>query len=89
MIDSITINGVMTMFGVALLLALFRLIKGPSLSDRVVALDFISTCVIGMIVVDAIASGESHFLSVAIVAALVGFVGSVAFAMYIQKGSDR
>ncbi|MCF6285709.1 MAG: monovalent cation/H+ antiporter complex subunit F [Candidatus Hydrogenedentes bacterium] len=89
MIDSITINGVMTMFGIALLLALFRLIKGPSLSDRVVALDFISTCVIGMIVVDAIASGESYFLSVAIVAALVGFVGSVAFAMYIQKGSDQ
>ena len=79
----------MTLFGLALLLALFRLIKGPSLSDRVVALDFISTCVIGMIVVDSIATGESDFLSVAIVAALVGFVGSVAFAMYIQKGSDQ
>ena len=89
MIDSITTSGVMTLFGLALLLALFRLIKGPSLSDRVVALDFISTCVIGMIVVDSIATGESDFLSVAIVAALVGFVGSVAFAMYIQKGSDQ
>lgn len=86
MIESFTTSSVMFIYGLALLFALIRLIKGPSLSDRVVALDFISTCIIGMIVVDAIASGESYFLSVAIVAALVGFVGSVAFAMYIQKG---
>lgn len=89
MIVSVTTSGVMLMYGLALLLALVRLVRGPSLSDRVVALDFISTCMIGMIVVDAIKSGESYFLSVAIVAALVAFVGSVAFAMYIQKGSGE
>lgn len=84
-----TTNAVLILFSLALLLALFRLVRGPSLSDRVVALDFISTCLIGMIVIDAIQSGESYFLSVAIVAALVGFVGSVAFAMYIQKGTEQ
>jgi multicomponent Na+:H+ antiporter subunit F len=47
------------------------------------------TCVIGMIVVDAIATGESHFLSVAIVAALLGFVGTLAFAMYIQRRAGQ
>lgn len=87
MIIQSTTDAVAFMYGVALLLALIRLIRGPSLSDRVVALDFIATCMIGMIVVDAIKSGESYFLSVAIVAALVGFVGSVAFALYIQKGT--
>jgi multicomponent Na+:H+ antiporter subunit F len=71
------------------LLALGRLIKGPTLADRVVSLDFIMTCVIGMIVVDAIATGESHFLSVAIVAALLGFVGTLAFAMYIQRRAGQ
>lgn len=80
---------IMIVYGVALLLALARLIKGPTLADRVVSLDFIMTCVIGMIVVDAIATGESHFLSVAIVAALLGFVGTMAFAMYIQRGVRR
>lgn len=89
MLVSITTSGVMLMYALALLLALVRLVRGPSLSDRVVALDFISTSLIGMIVVDAIASGEAYFLSVAIVAALVGFVGSVAFAMYIQKGPSE
>ena len=86
MLMTVTTSSVMLMFGLALALALIRLVRGPSLSDRVMALDFMATCVIGMIVVDAIKSGESYFLSVAIVAALVGFVGAVAFAMYIQKG---
>jgi multicomponent Na+:H+ antiporter subunit F len=89
MLLTLTTHGVMLLFIVALLFALVRLVRGPSLSDRVVALDFISTCMIGMIVVDSIKSGESYFLSVAIVAALVGFVGSVAFAMYIQKGREQ
>ncbi len=89
MLESITIQGVLFLYGAALLLALWRLVKGPTLSDRVVALDFISTCLIGMIVVDAIITGASYFLTVAIVAALVGFVGSVAFAMYIQKGAGQ
>ena len=80
---------VMLMFGIALILALIRLVRGPSLSDRVMALDFVSTCIIGMIVIDAIKSGESYFLSVAIVAALVSFVGTVAFAMFIQKGTQQ
>jgi multicomponent Na+:H+ antiporter subunit F len=80
---------VMLMFGIALILALIRLVRGPSLSDRVMALDFVATCIIGMIVIDAIKSGESYFLSVAIVAALVSFVGTVAFAMFIQKGSQQ
>lgn len=89
MLESVTTQGVLFLYGAALLLALWRLVKGPTLSDRVVALDFISTCLIGMIVVDAIITGASYFLSVAIVAALVGFVGSVAFAMYIQKGAGQ
>ena len=83
------ISYIMMVYGVALLLALARLIKGPTLADRVVSLDFIMTCVIGMIVVDAIATGESNFLSVAIVAALLGFVGTLAFAMYIQRRAGR
>lgn len=83
------IKYIMVVYSLALLLALARLIKGPTLADRVVSLDFIMTCVIGMIVVDAIATGESHFLSVAIVAALLGFVGTLAFAMYIQRRAGR
>jgi len=86
MFITFTTSSVLLIYSVALLMALIRLVRGPSLSDRVISLDFISTCVIGMIVIDAIASGESYYLSVAIVAALVAFVGSVAFAMYIQKG---
>jgi multicomponent Na+:H+ antiporter subunit F len=82
-----TVTCVLIAYGASLLLALLRLIKGPTLADRVVALDFIMTCVIGMIVVDAIGTGESYFLSVAIVGALLGFVGTLAFVLYIQRGT--
>jgi multicomponent Na+:H+ antiporter subunit F len=73
------------MIGVAILLAVVRLIRGPSLPDRVVALDLISILVAGMTAVYAIASGQAVFLDVATILALISFLGTVAFARYIEK----
>jgi len=82
-----TVTCVMFMYGLALLLAVVRLLNGPTLADRAMALDFVMTCAIGLIVIDAIGTGESYFLSVAIVGALLGFVGTLAFVMYIERGA--
>jgi multicomponent Na+:H+ antiporter subunit F len=73
------------MIGVAILLAVVRLIRGPSLPDRVVALDLISILVAGMTAVYAIASGQAVFLDVATILALISFLGTVAFARYVEK----
>jgi multicomponent Na+:H+ antiporter subunit F len=73
------------MIGVAILLAVVRLIRGPSLPDRVVALDLISILVAGMTAIYAIASGQAVFLDVATILALISFLGTVAFARYIEK----
>ncbi|MEJ2556898.1 MAG: cation:proton antiporter [Anaerolineae bacterium] len=69
----------------AVILAFSRLVRGPSLPDRVVALDLMAMLGIGMIAVYAIATEQPVFLDVASVLALVTFLGTVAFAYYVEK----
>ena len=70
----------------ALCLAFYRLARGPSLPDRVVALDLIATISVGFIAVYSIMTKQPVFLDVAIVLALIAFLGTVAFARYVEKG---
>jgi multicomponent Na+:H+ antiporter subunit F len=72
--------------GVALLLAVVRLVKGPTLPDRIVAMDLIGVLVVGLIVVLAASTDVRATLDAAVVIALIGFVGTVAYANYVQRG---
>lgn len=72
--------------GVALLLAVVRLVKGPTLPDRIVAMDLIGVLVVGLIVVLAASTEVRATLDAAIVIALIGFVGTVAYATYVRRG---
>lgn len=67
----------------------FRLVKGPSLPDRVVALDLLASFIVGAIGVFSIRSGRFEIVSVAIVMTLILFVGTAAFALYLEKGGKR
>lgn len=69
---------------IAMFLAFIRLVLGPSLPDRVVALDLIAVLLVGLIAVYAIATREAILLRVAMVVALITFVGTIAFAYYLQ-----
>ncbi|WP_322817577.1 monovalent cation/H+ antiporter complex subunit F [Tepidiforma sp.] len=68
-------------------LAGFRLLRGPSLPDRVVALDLLTLLGLGLLTVYAIAAGETAYLDVGIVLTLVTFLATTAFAYYIEKGA--
>lgn len=70
---------------VAMLLAFIRLVRGPSLPDRVVALDLVGTMAVGVIAAYDIMTNEPILLDAATVVALVAFLGTVAFAHYIQR----
>jgi multicomponent Na+:H+ antiporter subunit F len=70
---------------VGMLLAMYRLVRGPSLPDRIVALDVMATLLVGLIALYSIAYSDPAPIRVAMVLALIGFVGTVAFAYYIQK----
>ena len=73
------------LLGLALTLAFVRLVRGPDLPDRVVALDLMTALMIGVIATYGIGAGQPVFLDVAIVLALVSFVATVAFASYLER----
>lgn len=73
----------------SLVLTFVRLVRGPGLSDRVVALDILSLIGICVTGVYAIATEQSLFLDVALVLALISFLGTVAFAFYIERRNAR
>ena len=72
--------------GLALLLAVVRLVKGPTLPDRIVAMDLVGVLVVGLNVVLAASTGVRATLDAAMVIALSGFVGTVAYATYVERG---
>jgi multicomponent Na+:H+ antiporter subunit F len=75
--------------GLALLIAFIRLVKGPTLPDRIVAIDLFGVLVVGLIVVLAGWSGVRATLDAAIVIALVGFLGTIAYATYVERGDPQ
>lgn len=76
---------ILSLMSVAFLMALIRLVIGPSLADRVVAFDVMATIGMGFIAVYAVATRQSIFLDVASVVALVAFLATIAFAYYMRR----
>ena len=72
------------LLAITIVLSLIRLVRGPSLPDRVIALDLLISVAIAMTVVYAMATDQPAFIDVATVLALVSFLGTVAFARYID-----
>jgi len=72
---------------VSMFLAFIRLVRGPSLPDRVVALDLIAITAVGLIGVYAVSTDQPIYIDEAMVLALIAFLGTSAFAHFIEKGS--
>jgi len=66
--------------------AFLRLLRGPSLPDRVVALDVIATMAIGVLALTSITTGQKMLLDVALAIAIITFLGTVALAISLEKG---
>jgi multicomponent Na+:H+ antiporter subunit F len=77
---------ILVLLSLAIFLAFSRLARGPSLADRVVALDLVTSLVVGVIAIYSVATSEPVFLDIALVLALITFLGTVAFARFIEKG---
>lgn len=61
-----------------------RMLKGPSLSDRVIALDGLTVTGVGFLLVNAMDTGRGAFLQVAVMLALVGFISTAVIARFIE-----
>jgi multicomponent Na+:H+ antiporter subunit F len=87
MLDTVT-QLVLVMLAASLLIAFARLALGPSLPDRMVATDLMGVLAVGFIVVSAVATAEQALLDAAIVIALIGFVATIAYARYVERGHE-
>ena len=87
--QDIVTTATLAMLTFAAALAFVRLLRGPTLPDRVVALDLIGVLIVCVMVAVAATSGQQAYLDVAIVIALVSFVGTVAYASYIEREDVR
>jgi multisubunit Na+/H+ antiporter MnhF subunit len=73
---------------ISVLLALYRLARGPTLLDRILAFDLIAICAIGMIVVLSMKWRTPLFMELILIFALLGFFGTVAFVFYLHRTFD-
>ena len=77
---------ILAIISLAILLGFVRFIKGPTASDRVVALDTISILAIAAMVFMSHVFGRFIYVDVALVYAVLGFIGVLAFARYLEGG---
>lgn len=71
------------------LLTVLRVLKGPTLPDRILALDMLVAVGIGFIAVTGIASGVTFNVDIAIALGLVGFLATIAFARFVLVHSKK
>ena len=85
----IAVNISIIMIGISLILIFIRLAIGPSIEDRIVALDLLAANAIGFVSVYAIQNKTTTFLDVGIIVALLAFLGTVAFAYYLERRTKK
>ncbi len=71
--------------GLSQLLAMWRLIRGPGIGDRVLALDTISLNAVAIIILFGIAAGTPMYFEAALLIAMFGFVSTVAYARFVLR----
>jgi len=79
----------MIMLALSMVLALIRMLRGPSLPDRIISLDLIASVVVGIMSIHAIRTEEHVYVTAGIALALIAFIGTVALALFIRRGAPH
>ncbi|WP_207587551.1 monovalent cation/H+ antiporter complex subunit F [Halomontanus rarus] len=82
----VAIDAALVLVGVLCVLCSYRVIRGPTIPDRVVALDAIATNVVAIAVLFALQTGRGLFVTVSLVLAIIGFIATVAVAKFVIEG---
>jgi len=88
-LNSYLLYVVMPILCFSLILVFVRFIKGPAIVDKVIALDLIITIGVGIIGLFSIIYSHASFLDVAMILALIAFLGTVAFSYYLYKQKNN
>ncbi|KGR87215.1 Na(+)/H(+) antiporter subunit F1 [Lysinibacillus odysseyi] len=76
----------LALFMVAIALLLYRIIKGPTLPDRAIAIDTIGVNLISAIAIVSIVLKTKAFLEAILILGILAFIGTIAFSKYIERG---
>ncbi|AEH24833.1 monovalent cation/H+ antiporter complex subunit F [Pyrococcus yayanosii] len=82
----IGINVYLALIAIATLLSMYRVFRGPTIVDRLVAVDIMTTITTGLMVLFALYYKRMIFLDVALIYAVLAFGGVIAFARYLEGG---
>ncbi len=74
------------LFALTILVAVIRIILGPSLPDRVIALDVIGVNLIATIAVVSVILNTKAFLEAILILGILSFIGTIAFSKFIERG---
>ena len=85
MIDTI-LKAALVLFMLAIALSLYRVIKGPSLPDRAIALDTIGVNFLSAIAIVSILLKTKAYLEAILILGILAFIGTIAFSKYIERG---
>ena len=84
-VSNITLNIVFLFLLMALIISFIRLIKGPSVNDRIAAMDVIASIVMAFIIVYSIFTNNAKYFDIPVVISLISFIGTVAVSTYIKQ----
>ncbi|MDI2585931.1 MULTISPECIES: Na(+)/H(+) antiporter subunit F1 [unclassified Psychrobacillus] len=76
----------LALFAITIVIALIRIIKGPSIPDRAVALDMIGVNLISMIAVISIVLKTKAFLEAILILGILAFISTIAISKYVERG---
>lgn len=82
------LDSAMLLLAITIILCVYRLWLGPTIADRAVALDQITVEVVAIVVLYSMRVDDPVFLDAALVVALIGFLSTLAFARYIERGAQ-
>lgn len=80
---------ILPILALSVLLVFFRFMVGPTISDRIVAVDLVVTIGIGVIAVYSIITNQPTFLDIALIFGLIAFLGTVAYSTYLEKRKKK
>lgn len=89
MIEFVATYFALPVISIAILIVFIRLAKGPTIEDRIVAFDLLTSIGISLFAVYAVLTKSIQVIDVGIILALIAFLGTVAFAYYLERSSRK
>ncbi|TDM49434.1 Na(+)/H(+) antiporter subunit F1 [Macrococcoides goetzii] len=80
------VQAALVIYGIAILLVLYRVIKGPSLPDRIVAFDSIGAMIMSSVSILSLIMGTTLFLEAILIIGVLSFISTIATSRFIERG---